>query len=91
MTQQEQRYFSIIRCHVVCAELLRVCPRLQSLDHEISVVGWGVSTTGVKFWIGRNSWGTYWGESGWFRIVRGTDNLGIESNCDWAVPKATWE
>eukprot|EP01046_Picozoa_sp_COSAG06_P031749 COSAG06_NODE_3118_length_5830_cov_5.051649_5_plen_74_part_00 len=35
--------------------------------------------------IGRNSWGTYWGEHGWFRIVRGTNNLGIEANCDWAV------
>ena len=36
--------------------------------------------------IGRNSWGTYWGEGGWFRIVRGTDNLGVEDACDWAVP-----
>ena len=34
--------------------------------------------------------GTYWGEGGWFRIVRGVDNLGIEDNCDWAVPKKTW-
>ena len=34
--------------------------------------------------------GTYWGEEGWFRIVRGTDNLGIEDACDWAVPKQTW-
>lgn len=32
--------------------------------------------------------GTYWGEGGWFRLVRGVDNLGVESNCDWAVPAA---
>ena len=31
----------------------------KSLDHEISVVGWGVDQ-GNKYWIGRNSWGTYW-------------------------------
>jgi len=57
----------------------------KSLDHSIELLGWGVSGDGVKYWICRNSWGTYWGENGWFRIVRGTDNLGIESNGDWAV------
>ena len=31
------------------------------LDHEISVVGYGVDQeTGEKFWRIRNSWGTYW-------------------------------
>jgi cathepsin X len=42
------------------------------LDHEISVVGWGVER-GTPYWIIRNSWGTYWGEKGWFRLARGTN------------------
>jgi len=59
-------------------------------NHEISIVGYGVDADGTKFWIGRNSWGTYWGEEGWFRIVRGVDMIGVEDSCDWAVAKKTW-
>ena len=29
-------------------------------DHVVSVVGYGTSQQGLKYWIGRNSWGTYW-------------------------------
>jgi len=51
---------------------------------------YGQSESGEKFWIGRNSWGTYWGEHGWFRLARGINNLGIEDACDWAVPEQSW-
>lgn len=55
-------------------------------NHIIELVGYDVSASGVQYWIGRNSWGTYWGENGFFRIVKGTNNLGIESYCAWATP-----
>lgn len=47
--------------------------------HELALVGFGVDkASGTKYWIGRNSWGTYWGENGYFRIEMGKNALGIE-------------
>jgi len=61
-----------------------------NIDHIVEIVGWGTEG-GIDYWIVRNSWGQYWGETGWFRIVRGVDALGIEDMVSWATPKVTWE
>jgi len=59
--------------------------------HLVVIAGWGVdAVTGMKYWIGRNSYGNIWGEGagrGWFRLERGKDTLRLESTaCSWAVP-----
>ena len=39
--------------------------------------------TGEEYWIGRNSWGSYWGMRGFFYMAMGKDNenLAIETDC----------
>lgn len=54
-------------------------------NHAVLVVGYG-EEVGVKYWIVKNSWGAGWGESGYFRIIRGTNELNIESMAVIATP-----
>ncbi|XP_002734398.2 tubulointerstitial nephritis antigen-like [Saccoglossus kowalevskii] len=46
--------------------------------HSVKLLGWGVEN-GIKYWLGANSWGTKWGEDGYFKILRGENECNIES------------
>jgi len=47
------------------------------IDHVTVLVGYG-EENGQKFWLVRNSWSASWGEAGYIRIKRDSND---ESNC----------
>jgi cathepsin X len=76
------------------------CTASNVTTHVVSIVGWGHTTRTIvdddnndgekedlqMYWIVRNSWGEYWGEMGYFRILAGSNVLGIEWKAAWATP-----
>ena len=63
-------------------------------DHLVAIVGFGGSGNS-SYWVVQNSFGSVWGEQGYFRLKRasalqsGEHNLGIESpRVSWAMPAA---
>lgn len=58
--------------------------------HAVEIMGWGIETTGrnrgKKYWLIKNSWGTEWGDGGYFKMIRGTNNCKLEENIITGVP-----
>lgn len=62
----------------------------QKLTHSTLVVGWceEEDTNGniVKYWIVRNSYGGQWGEDGYFRVRKGSNDFGGEGENAGLIP-----
>lgn len=47
--------------------------------HCVKMLGWGVEG-GKPYWLIANSWNDQWGDQGYFKILRGSNECGIESD-----------
>ncbi|VDO00675.1 unnamed protein product [Rodentolepis nana] len=54
--------------------------------HAIKLMGWG-EENGVPYWLCANSWNTDWGDNGYFKILRGQNHCGIESDINAGLPR----
>jgi hypothetical protein len=49
------------------------------------IVGYGVSN-GLQYWQIQNTWGKYWGNNGFFKMRRGFNDMGMESDTTTSDP-----
>ncbi|XP_064652273.1 cathepsin B-like [Lineus longissimus] len=54
--------------------------------HAIRILGWGTEN-GTPYWLVANSWNPDWGDKGYFKILRGKDECGIENSVVAGLPK----
>lgn len=63
----------------------------RSVDHGVLVVGYGTTGkdgSGTPYWKVKNSWG-YWGEAGYLRIRRGSNECGIATELTYPTVDAS--
>jgi len=53
--------------------------------HAIKVLGWGVDGSTPYWWVA-NSWNEDWGDGGYFKILRGRNECGIEGDINAGLP-----
>lgn len=60
------------------------CHGYQYRDHTALLIGWGTEN-GHDYWIVKNSYGTGWGEYGFFKITRGINLCGIADDVAYPI------
>ena len=54
--------------------------------HAIKIIGYGTEN-GQDYWLCANSWNDSWGDNGYFKILKGVNECGIESGVGAGHPK----
>jgi cathepsin B len=47
-------------------------------NHIVKLLGWEKGPDGQEFWIAENTWGSDWGEQGYFRVLANDQSTGID-------------
>ncbi|KAJ7370099.1 hypothetical protein OS493_034310 [Desmophyllum pertusum] len=54
--------------------------------HSVKILGWGTENN-TAYWLAANSWNAGWGDRGFFKILRGENECGIEAGVVAGLPK----
>ncbi|KAI4384896.1 hypothetical protein MLD38_002982 [Melastoma candidum] len=54
--------------------------------HAVKLIGWGTTVDGEDYWLVANQWNRSWGDDGYFKIRRGTNECGIEGDVVAGLP-----
>ncbi|XP_057461537.1 cathepsin B-like protease 2 isoform X2 [Actinidia eriantha] len=56
--------------------------------HAVKLIGWGTTEDGEDYWLLANQWNRSWGDDGYFKIKRGTNECGIEQGVVAGLPSS---
>ena len=57
----------------------------QPANHAVKIIGWGTDATDGEYWIIANSWGTKWGEEGYFRLAMSRESVNPDIQADYPI------